>query len=84
MINAFREKLPNLANKIKDDEILEDFEKSLKALISVDKIMDLVREYRNYSSHPYDFNRQRSDAKLVLDNVLYLLDKTFNYLELIN
>jgi len=83
-INSFRNVLPNLANKIREDEELEDYEDALKKLISIDKIMDLIREFRNFSSHPYDFNRDRSDSKLVLDNTIYLLNKVFQYLDFIN
>ena len=83
-INLFKQNLPNIANKIRCKENLEDFEVDLKTLVTTDKMLELLRDFRNLSSHPYELKREREDAKIVLDNTVYLLKNILNYIKSVN
>jgi hypothetical protein len=57
----------------KRNKNLEDYEEKLKLLQNMDKIIDLVRVYRNLSSHPYPILRGHEEARMILNNTFYLL-----------
>lgn len=56
----------------KENKSLLDYEEDLKTLQNIDKLIDVVRLYRNLSSHGYDFLRSKSEAGFILNNCLYL------------
>ena len=58
----------------KRNKELSDFEEKLKNMQNIDKIIDMVRVYRNLSSHPYEVLRGREDASLSLNNSIYILN----------
>jgi predicted CoA-binding protein len=51
---------------------LLDYEEALKTLQNLDKLLEVVRVYRNLSSHPYDFLRGKPEANFILNNCLYV------------
>ena len=65
----------NFSEKLrrKRNENLDDFEEKLKLIQNIDKIIDVIRVYRNLNNHPYDFLRSKDEAKMIIDNTLYLL-----------
>ncbi len=63
-----------LRGKLARDETLEAHEQSLKLLVNVYSILELIRVYRNFSSHAYDMLRGPDEAKLVLSNAFYLFE----------
>ncbi len=58
----------------KENQGLEDYEEQFRLLKNVDKIFDVIKVYRNQSSHPYSDLKGKNEAKLVLDNTLYSLE----------
>jgi len=65
----------NFCNPIrgKINKGIDDYEKELKLLQNIDKIIDFVRVYRNLSSHPYTFLRGQEEARMILNTTFYLL-----------
>jgi len=59
----------------KKNKELYPHEEKLKNLQNIDLIIDTLRSYRNLSSHPYDVLREREDARLVLNDAIYILEK---------
>jgi len=49
-----------------------DYEEKLKYLQNIDKLVEVIKAYRNLSSHPYDYLRGKEEAKIVLNNFLYI------------
>ncbi len=69
----------NLCNPLRNpknpkNRKLEDCDDKIKLLKNIDKAFDLIRVYRNQSSHPEDHLRGKEDAKIILDNLLYSLE----------
>lgn len=56
----------------KQNKGLLDYEEALKTLQNLDKMIDVIKVYRNLSSHPYDFLRGKYEASFILNNCLYL------------
>lgn len=59
----------------KQNKSLSEYEEKLKELQSIDRLIELVRTHRNISSHPYDYLRGQSEARLILNTSLYILEK---------
>ena len=57
----------------KRNKNLDDYEEKLKLLQNMDKIIDLVKVYRNLSSHPYPILRGQEEARMILNNTFYFL-----------
>ncbi len=53
---------------------LDIYEQELRDLQTIDKLLDLIKVYRNIASHPYDYLRDKEEAKLVINVSLYILE----------
>ena len=62
-----------IRKKIKENKKLDEYEEEFILLQNIDKLIDLLRVYRNLTSHPNPANVRQEDARMFLNNTFYLL-----------
>lgn len=62
-----------IRGKMSRNDELEDYEKHLVILVNADKLLDIIRVYRNRSAHPGNLHRGQEEARLVLNTFIYLM-----------
>jgi len=73
-----------LEKKLTKNIPLKEHEKKLINLIPIGYLLNMLRYYRNEASHPGPVNTNKVDAKMMLNSMIFLLNKCFTFLEKIN